>query len=73
MSKIAKILQYVLIFLLIVLAGGCASSGKGSSRSAWEKKRRTAARTNTATVGRNKFFYSTNYQKKLGRTFKGKR
>jgi hypothetical protein len=55
-----------MIFLLIILAGGCASSSKSS----WEKKRKPAARTNTAQVGRNKFFYSTNYQKKLVRAYK---
>jgi uncharacterized protein YceK len=69
MSKIAKILQYVLVFLLIILAGGCASANKRS----WQKKRTTAARSNTASLGRNKFFYSTNYQKKLGRTYKNRR
>jgi len=69
MHKIARILQYLLIFLLIVIAGGCASSAKHS----WEKKRKTAARTNTAQVGRNRFFYSTNYQKKLSRNYRNKR
>jgi len=69
MLKITRILQYVLIFLLVTLAGGCASSSKSS----WEKKRKTAAKTNTAQVGRNRFFYSTNYQKKLSRAYKNKR
>jgi len=69
MSKIARILQYTLIFIFILLAGGCASSTKRT----WEQKRRTAARTNTASVGRNKFFYSTNYQKKLSKSYRNKR
>ncbi|MCU0460691.1 MAG: hypothetical protein MUF36_01555 [Bacteroidales bacterium] len=69
MSKIVRILQYTVIFLLILLAGGCASSNKRT----WEQKRKTAARTNTASMGRNKFFYSTNYQKKLSKTYRNKR
>lgn len=72
MSRISKIAQYGLILLLLAIMGGCASSGK-TSRSDWEKKRRSAARTNTAGMGRNKFFYSTNYQKRLQQNYRKKR
>lgn len=69
MSKFARILRYLLIFFLIVSSAGCAPSRKNT----WVAKRRTAVKANTSQLGRNRYFFSNNYQKKLYRAYKGKR
>ena len=69
MSKFTRTIKYLLIFSLIVLSAGCAPSKKNT----WVAKRRTAVRANTSQLGRNRYFFSNNYQKKLYRTYKGKR
>lgn len=69
MSKLTKALSYLLLLIMIALMSGCASSGKNT----YAQKRKSAARTNTAQLGRNKFFYSTGYQKKLVKTYRNKR
>jgi hypothetical protein len=69
MAKINRILKYSLIFLVIAMFAGCASSGKNT----WAAKRKQASRVNTSTLGRNKLFYSSGYQKKLYKTYKKKR
>jgi len=69
MSKIKRILKYSLIFLVIAIFAGCAPSRKNT----WVAKRKEASRVNTSTLGRNRFFYSTNYQKKLQKNYRRKR
>jgi uncharacterized protein (UPF0333 family) len=69
MSKITRILNYSLLFLFIVIFAGCAPARKNT----WVAKRKTAVKVNTSTLGRNRFFYSNSYQKKLNRNYKGKR
>lgn len=68
MQKHIRILKYFLIMLLIALLTGCASVRQNP----FDHRRKKASKTNTLTVGRNKYFFSTNYQKKLGRTYKKK-
>jgi uncharacterized membrane protein YjdF len=69
MSKFNRILKYSLIFLVIAIFTGCAPTRKNT----WVAKRKEASRVNTSRLGRNRFFYSTNYQKKLQKNYRRKR
>jgi PBP1b-binding outer membrane lipoprotein LpoB len=69
MTKIERILKYALIFLIIVILSGCAPSRKNT----WVAKRKEASRVNTTKVGRNRFFFSTDYQRKLQKNYRRKR
>lgn len=69
MSKINRILKYSLIFLVIAILAGCAPTRKNT----WVAKRKEASRVNTARLGRNRFFFSTDYQKKLQKNYRRKR
>jgi hypothetical protein len=68
MTNIARIFKYSLIFLIIAIFTSCAPAKKNT----WAEKRKRASRVNTSTLGRNKFFYSTGYQKKLSKTYRKK-
>jgi hypothetical protein len=69
MSKFTRILKYFLIFLVIAIFSGCAPSRKNT----WVAKRKVASRVNTSTLGRNRFFYSSGYQKKIYKNYRKKR
>ena len=66
MSKPVKILKYLTIFLLIVAFTGCAPVKKNP----WIEKRKQASKVHTSQLGRNKFYFSPNYQKKLVKNYK---
>jgi hypothetical protein len=68
MSKAIKILKCSFLFLLIVLftGTGCASSKKNI---AYENKRKDSL-CDLSHLGRNKYYYSNYYQKKLVKSTK---
>ncbi|MBK8883658.1 MAG: hypothetical protein IPN67_15135 [Bacteroidales bacterium] len=66
MEKTIKILTLVFSFILIVLFFSCASSKKNP----YYDKRKKASHVNTTQVGRNKYFFSSGYQKKLYKSYK---
>jgi hypothetical protein len=68
MSRHIKILKYFLILVIIALFSGCATVRQNP----FDHKRKKASKVNTQTVGRNKYFFSTNYQKKLVRNYRKK-
>jgi hypothetical protein len=68
MSKHIRILKYFLIMVLIALSSGCATVRQNP----FEHKRKKASKVNTLTVGRNRYFFSTDYQKKLQKNYKKK-
>jgi len=68
MSKSAKILKYLLLFILIAVVTGCAPARQNP----FQKKRAKASKVNTSQLGRNKYYFSTGYQKKLLRNYKKK-
>jgi len=51
----------VLIFSALMLMPGCAASRKNP----YMTKKRASSHVNTSQLGRNKYFFSTTYQKKL--------
>ncbi len=69
MELLKKILKLLLIIpLIFILTAGCASSKKNP----YYEKRMKASRTNTKQLGRNKYYFSNDYQKKLAKSYKRK-
>lgn len=68
MSRAIKILYYSFIFLLIVLFTACAPAKKNP----YYEKRKKGSQVNASQLGRNKYYFSKDYQKKLTKTFKKK-
>jgi len=69
MSEAIKILKYLVIFAFIAIVAGCAPS----KRNPYFKKRQEASKVNTTQLGRNRYYFSSGYQKKLVRSYKKKR
>ena len=68
MSKtfnISKLVLILAIFLFFDLTG-CASS-KGNS---YFERKSQSSKVNASKLGRNKYYFSTSYQKKLKKNFK---
>jgi len=68
MSKSFRTIKYLLILIFIAAAAACAPA----KQNPFEKKRSQASRVNTSQLGRNRFYFSTGYQKKLVRSYKKK-
>ena len=66
LKKISRLL--FLLLLSIFLAAGCASSKKNP----YYEKRIKASRNNTKQLGRNRYYFSHDYQKKLAKSYKRK-
>lgn len=66
LKKIAKL--FFLLLLSISLMGGCASSKKNP----YYEKRIKASKANTKQLGRNRYYFSKDYQKKLSKSYKRK-
>ncbi|MFN8241107.1 MAG: hypothetical protein U0X39_10220 [Bacteroidales bacterium] len=66
MTKIASIVRNGFFCLLIVLfaSSGCATQNP------YAKKRSKASHVNTSQLGRNKYYFSTGYQKRLVKSVK---
>jgi hypothetical protein len=67
MQKLINILKsgLIIIFLLALTAPGCAVK-----KNPWMKKKSQASKVNSTQLGRNRYFFSTGYQKKLQKSFK---
>jgi hypothetical protein len=68
MSKSFKIIKYFLVLILLAFAVGCAPAKKNS----YMEKRKKASKVNTSQLGRNRYYFSTGYQKKLIKSYKRK-
>jgi hypothetical protein len=68
MSKGIKILIYSFILMLIVLFTACAPAKKNP----YYEKRKKSSQVNASQLGRNRYYFSSGYQKKLNKTFKKK-
>jgi hypothetical protein len=68
MTKTFKILKYLLISILIAAFTGCAPAKKNT----WLEKRKKSSKVHTSQLGRNKYYFSTGYQKKLIKGYKRK-
>lgn len=68
MSKTIKILKYGFILILLVILTDCAPAKKNP----FYEKRKKSSQVNASQLGRNKYYFSKDYQKKLSKTFKKK-
>jgi hypothetical protein len=68
MSKANQILKYIFIFFLIAIFTACAPAKKNP----FYEKRKKSSQVNASQLGRNKYYFSKEYQKKLNKTFKKK-
>jgi hypothetical protein len=66
MSKIVRILKYSVLFLSVAVITGCAPSRKNP----YLKKRNQTSRVNTSQLGRNRYYFSNGYQKKLSKNYR---
>ncbi|HPA87514.1 MAG TPA: hypothetical protein PK106_06940 [Bacteroidales bacterium] len=65
-KKIPQIL--LLILVALVLTTGCSSTRKNP----YYQKRIQASKTNTKQLGKNRYYFSDSYQKKLQKSYKRK-
>ncbi len=68
MERTLKVLMIAFGFIMITAFISCASSQKNP----YYEKRKKASHINTSQVGRNKYFFSSGYQKKLNKSYKNK-
>lgn len=66
MHKIIRILKYIFLFILIAVVTGCAPA----KQNPYLKKRQAASKVNTSQLGRNRYYFSKGYQKKLVKSYK---
>ncbi|MDI9552197.1 MAG: hypothetical protein QM232_00410 [Bacteroidota bacterium] len=69
MARLKHIIRLFFILLFSVsLLGGCASTKKNP----YYEKRIKASKANTKQLGRNRYYFSKDYQKKLAKSYKRK-
>jgi hypothetical protein len=68
MSKTIKILNYIFILILLIIFTACAPAKKNP----YYEKRKKSSQVNASQLGRNRYYFSSGYQKKLNKTFKPK-
>ena len=68
MLPFKRILRCISIILLITIFSACAPSKKNY----YSDKRLKASQTHASQLGRNKYYFSGNYQKKLEKSYKRK-
>ncbi len=68
MSTLVRIIKYFLILFCILMITDCAPVKKNP----YMEKRKKASRVNTSQLGRNRYYFSTGYQKKLVKSYKKK-
>jgi hypothetical protein len=66
MSKTTRILKYSFVILLIMIFSACAPAKKNP----YYEKRKKSSQVNASQLGRNRYYFSKDYQKKLTKTFK---
>ncbi|MGA1978108.1 MAG: hypothetical protein ABSG89_09685 [Bacteroidales bacterium] len=69
MSKSFKIFfSCFLVLLAIAVCSGCSASRKNP----WLQKKKQASKVNASQLGRNRYYFSPRYQKKLSKGYKRK-
>jgi uncharacterized membrane protein len=68
MSKAIKILNFTFILIVIVIFSACAPAKKNP----YYEKRKKSSQVSSSQLGRNRYYFSKDYQKKLNKTFKRK-
>jgi hypothetical protein len=65
MLKAIRILKYIFIFIVLFTGTGCASVKKNRIH-----PKRKEALCDLSHLGKNKYFYSAHYQRKLAKSFR---
>jgi hypothetical protein len=68
MFRTNKIFNFKFILILFVIFTACAPAKKNT----YYDKRKKTSHVNESQLGRNKYYFSSGYQKKLTKTFKKK-
>jgi len=68
MSNAAKLIKYFLLFLMVAMLTACAPANKNQ----YAAKRKKGSQVNATQLGRNKYYFSAGYQKKLNKNYKKK-
>jgi len=58
----------IMLLLAMALSSGCS----GTRKNPYYQKRVQASKSNTKQLGRNKYYFSNTYQKKLAKSYKRK-
>ncbi|MFN8210474.1 MAG: hypothetical protein U0T33_05860 [Bacteroidales bacterium] len=67
MVVVRKIIRSGLFLLFIIII---ASSGCAVKKNPWAKKKTQASKVHASQLGRNKYYFSVGYQKKLQKSYK---
>ena len=70
MKRLEKILRLGFIFLMLILFTG---TGCAVKKNPWTSKKSKSSRVSTSTLGRNRYYFSVGYQKKLQKSVKKKK
>jgi hypothetical protein len=68
MNRSLRKFPFLIIILAALLVFGCAST----RRNPWVKERRRSGFVSTSQLGKNKYYFSSSYQKKLSRSVRKK-
>ena len=68
LSKSSRLIPLMFAIIMIIIATGCAPAKKNT----YYQKRKSASKVNTSQLGRNKYYFSSGYQKKLTTGYKKK-
>jgi hypothetical protein len=68
MSKSTFKIKCFLVLFLIVLMSACAPAKKNT----YYEKRKKSSQVNASQLGRNKYYFSSGYQKKLSKNYRKK-
>jgi hypothetical protein len=68
MSKAIQILKYLIVCLMIVMATACAPAKNPYAK----KKKAKSSHVGSEQLGRNRYYFSPGYQKKLNSNYKKK-
>jgi len=66
MREIVRIIKYFVMFMFIALLTSCVPSRQNP----YYKKRNEASKVNTSQLGRNRYYFSSGYQKKLVKSYR---
>lgn len=69
MSKAIRLLRIIFIFFMVGVMTACAPAKKNP----FYEKRKKNSYVNASQLGRNRYFFSNDYQKKLNKNYKKKR
>jgi len=64
-----KLLKYLLVFFLFITVTTCAPAKKNPY---YQKRKTNSTHINASQLGKNRYFFSKDYQKKLSKKFKKK-